>query len=127
MKQNKILIIDDEEDLSFFVKANLELVGNYEVGVVINGKDALKAAMTYKPDLILLDILMPKMDGFQVLKELKGSAKTASIPVIMLTARGDGESRIKAMKLYTEDYMVKPVQIDALDFKIKQVLKRVER
>ena len=125
MKQNKILIIDDEEDLSFFVKANLELAGNYEVDVVTNGKDGLKAAVTYKPNLILLDIMMPKMDGFEVLKELKSSAETASIPIIMLTAKGDDESKIKAMKLYIEDYMIKPVQIDALDSKIKQVLKRV--
>jgi len=124
MTSKKILIIDDEEDLSFFVKANLELAGEYEVIVVTSGKAGIKAASQYKPDLILLDIMMPKIDGFEVLKKLKSSPTTFSIPVIMLTAKADEESRLRASKLYDEDYIIKPVQIDFLKTKIEEVLNR---
>jgi len=120
----KILAIDDEEDLTFFIKANLELTGEYEVVVARSGKEGVKAAARYKPDLILLDIMMPRMDGYQVLERLKKSRKTLSIPVIMLTAKGDDESKMKAASLYDEDYVVKPIQIDSLITKIEEVLKR---
>ncbi len=124
MASKKILIIDDEEDLSFFVKANLELAGDYEVVVATSGKAGIKAASQYKPDLILLDIMMPKMDGFEVLKKLKSSHATFSIPVIMLTAKGDDESKLKASKLYDEDYIIKPVRIEFLKTRIEEVLGR---
>lgn len=122
----KILIIDDEEDLTFFVKANLELAGDYEVEVAINGRDGIKLASREKFDLILLDIMMPHMDGFEVLEVLKKNKKTLSTPVIMLTAKGDEKSRLKAAGLYDEDYIVKPVQIDFLKSKIDEALKRIE-
>jgi len=120
----KILTIDDEEDLTFFIKANLELTGEYEVVVARSGKEGIKAAIRYKPDLILLDIMMPHMDGYQVLDRLKKSRRTLSIPVIMLTAKGDDESKMKASSLYNEDYIVKPIQIDSLIAKIEEILKR---
>lgn len=122
----KILIIDDEEDLTFFVKANLELAGDYEVEVAINGRDGIKLASREKFDLILLDIMMPHMDGFEVLEVLKKNKKTLSTPVIMLTAKGDEKSRLRAAGLYDEDYIVKPVQIDFLKSKIDEALKRIE-
>lgn len=120
----RILTIDDEEDLTFFIKANLELTGEYEVTVARNGKEGIKAAIRNKPDLILLDIMMPHMDGYQVLDRLKKSRRTLSIPVIMLTAKGDDESKMKASSLYNEDYIVKPIQIDSLIAKIEEILKR---
>ena len=120
----RILTIDDEEDLTFFIKANLELTGEYEVTVARSGKEGIKAAIRSKPDIILLDIMMPHMDGYQVLDRLKKSRKTLSIPVIMLTAKGDDESKMKASSLYNEDYIVKPIQIDSLITKIEEVLKR---
>lgn len=120
----KILIIDDEEDLTFFVKANLELAGDYEVLIATSGKKGIKAARRHKPDLILLDIMMPQIDGFKVLEKLKASSETMIIPVIMLTAKGDDESKLKASSLYDEDYIVKPVQIEVLKSKIEEVLKR---
>lgn len=126
MAAKKILIIDDEEDLSFFVKANLELAGAYEVIVAANGKTGIKAAIQHKPDLILLDIMMPKMNGFEVLERLKSEHETLSIPVIMLTAKGDDESKLKASRRYNEDYIVKPVQIDTLKSKIEDVLGRMQ-
>lgn len=120
----KILIVDDEEDLTFFVKANLELAGDFEVIIANSGKDGIKAAARQNPDLILLDIMMPQMDGFEVLERIKKSPKTLSIPVIMLSAKGDVDSKIKSAGLYNEAYIVKPVQIEALKEKIEEVLER---
>jgi two-component system alkaline phosphatase synthesis response regulator PhoP len=118
----KIFIIDDEEDFAYFIKANLELVSNYEVMIYTKGKKGLKAAVEEKPALILLDIMMPGMDGFEVLKRLKKSEKTMRIPVIMLTAKNEDESKIEAVGLYCEDYIVKPVEIRVLNAKIHRIL-----
>jgi len=120
--RKKILLIDDEEDFAFFVKANLGLVSNYEIIVATKGKKGLKAALKEKPALILLDIMMPGMDGFEVLKRLKKNEKTINIPVIMLTAKNEDESRIKAAGLYCEDYIVKPIEIRLLNAKIHKIL-----
>ncbi len=120
----KILIIDDEEDLTFFVKANLELAGDYKVLTATSGKEGIKLAERWQPDIILLDIMMPVMDGYETLNELKSGEKTLSIPVIMLTAKSDEDSKLKAARLYNEEYLVKPVQIDILNAKIQEVLKR---
>ena len=79
MKKKKILIIDDEEDLTFFVKANLELVGNYEVITAISGKEGVAIAVSEDVDIILLDIMMSKMDGFEVLDKIKKNKGTLSI------------------------------------------------
>jgi len=122
----RILIIDDEEDLTFFIKANLELDGEFEVIIANSGKEGIKKAAKDNPDLILLDILMPRMNGYQTLEKLKNNAKTLSIPVIMLTALGDDSSKVKASTLYNEDYVVKPVQIDPLKEKIAEVFQRKE-
>ena len=122
--KKKILIIDDEEDLTFFVKANLELVGDYEVIIATSGKEGVTIASSQDVDLILLDIMMPKMDGFEVLEKIKKSRRTLAIPVIMLTAKGDIDSKLKAAGLYDEDYIVKPVQIEILKIKIEEALKR---
>ncbi|MBN3040967.1 MAG: response regulator [Candidatus Omnitrophica bacterium] len=119
-----VLIIDDEEDLTFFVKANLELSGNYKVVVANSGKEGLKLAEKIKPDAILLDIMMPHMDGFEVLAKLKKSLKTLSIPVVMLSAKGDEDTKIQAASAYDEDYVVKPVQIDFLEKKLNEILSR---
>tara|TARA_B100000315_G_scaffold259771_1_gene317130 strand:- start:3077 stop:3451 length:375 start_codon:yes stop_codon:yes gene_type:complete len=117
-----VLIIDDEEDLTFFVKANLELSGEYKVIIANNGRDGIKAAEHLKPDVVLLDIMMPQMDGLEVLAKLKKSIKTLSIPVVMLSAKGDDESKVYAASSYNEDYIVKPVQIEFLKEKLDQVL-----
>jgi len=115
-------MIDDEKDLGFFVKANLEMVGNYEVITATSGKDGLKAAAWHKPDLILLDLMMPVMDGFEVLKKLKTDPKTESIPVIMLTAISNDESKMKAAGLYGDDYLIKPIEFKTLKARIDSVL-----
>lgn len=121
-KKRKILIIDDEEDFCYFVKANLLLLGNYKVITATSGEKGLKASIKHKPDIILLDIMMPEIDGFEVLKKLKGEKKTIHIPIIMITAKNEDESKIKAAGLYCEDYIVKPVEMEILNSKIDNIL-----
>ena len=118
----KILIIDDEEEFASFMKANLELRDDYDVIFALDGQEGVKLAEKNKPDLILLDIVMPGLDGFEVLKRLRGNAETRSIPVIMVTARSDDASMMKALKLHDDGYIIKPVRIEELEEKIEKAL-----
>ena len=120
----KVLMIDDETDFAMVVKRNLEARGEYSVIVATDGRSGISAAVQHKPDLILLDIIMPGMGGFDVLKELKSKENTVSIPVIMLTAVGTEEAKEKALSMFNEDYITKPVLISDLDAKIKSILSR---
>ncbi|MCF7888005.1 MAG: response regulator [Candidatus Omnitrophica bacterium] len=122
----KILVVDDEEDLTYFLKANLEIEEQYHVIAVTRARDAFKTAMRIKPDLIILDIMMPQIDGIKVLKKLKGSKETLSIPVIMLSAKDDNATKIEAAALYDECYITKPVQIEELKTKIKEIFQRYQ-
>ena len=122
MKKHRILIIDDEKDLCFFLKANLEARSDYHVKVANSGEDGLYLAERFKPHLIVLDIMMPVMDGFKVLEELKKNPKTMSIPVLMLSAKQDDESKIEASGLYCEGYVTKPVAIDDLQSRMRKIL-----
>lgn len=120
----KILVIDDEKDFGFFVEQNLELTGLYNVILATSPRDGIKAAIRQKPDLILLDVIMPEMSGFDVLAELKENRATQSIPVIMLTAVDTDEAKERALSYFNEDYIVKPVAISELKEKIGAVLSR---
>lgn len=120
----KVLLIDDEKDFCMFLKKNLEIRGGYTVMIANNGKDGIAAAVRNRPDLILLDIIMPGMSGFDVLKELKERDETTAIPVIMLTAVNKDEAKERALELYNEDYIIKPVLLSDLEAKIKDVLSR---
>ena len=117
----KILVIDDEEDFSFFIRKNLQR-SKYEVIVAANGDDGLRIARASLPDVILLDVMMPGMNGFQVLRKLKEDIRTHAIPVVMLTGKDDNESREMAAQLKDADYIVKPVEIEELHKRIAQVL-----
>lgn len=119
-----ILLIDDEKDFGLFVKMNLELTGKYRVTLATNGRDGVSAALRHPPNIILLDVMMPDMSGFEVLEKLKGSDATSSIPVVMLTAVGTEEAKERALGLFNEDYVVKPVSIAELKNKIDSVLGR---
>jgi DNA-binding response OmpR family regulator len=122
----KILIIDDELDFCNLVEKNMGLTGDFAVAIATDGEEGLSLAKKVKPDLILLDIMMPHIDGFKVLEKLKSDMNTIAIPVIMLTAKGDEESKIKAAQLYDEQYITKPIEILDLKTKIEEVLKRRE-
>ncbi|MFA6216370.1 MAG: response regulator [Candidatus Omnitrophota bacterium] len=120
----KVLIIDDEKDFAYFVKLNLESGGYYKVVLAHDGSAGLRLAKWTKPDIILLDIMMAGISGFEVLEKLKADKGTMSIPVLMLTARNDEDSKEKASGLYDDDYIVKPVAKDMLKLKIEKVLSR---
>lgn len=121
----KILMIDDEKEFCMVVKKNLEIKGDYTVEIATDGRSGISAAVHHKPDLILLDIIMPGMGGFDVLRELKNKQETTSIPVIMLTGVGGEAAREKALGMYDEDYIVKPVSLPDLNAKIRAVLSRI--
>lgn len=125
MERRRILIIDDEEDFCSLVKAGLETRSDFEVIMATNGKDGLDLAKMMKPDLILLDITMPEVDGLQVLEKLKKNKATVSIPVIMLTAREGAEYKQKAAQLFDEAYLTKPVEFSLLKTTVEEVLKRM--
>ena len=120
----KILIIDDEEDFCRVVKINLESQGNFNVDFATDGKKGIKLAKKIHPDLILLDICMPGIDGVEVLKILKKDMKTIKIPVVMLTALLDNLTKEKCSSEYDELYIEKPVDFVVLKEKINEVFNR---
>jgi DNA-binding response OmpR family regulator len=120
-RKTKVLIIDDEKDFSHFVKLNLENTGRYKVYTASSGLEGVRVAQRKRPDVVLLDIMMPGMDGFEVLARIKGSVKTYEIPVIMLTALDNPESRSEAQGNFAGEYLVKPVPLDRLISTIDRV------
>jgi len=124
MYEKRILLIDDEKDFCQSVKINLERTGRYKVLTATTGKEGLKLAKKTKPDLILLDINMPNIDGFKVLENLKRETDTISIPVVILSARKDEESKLETSRLYNEGYIEKPVETSELIAEIERVLQQ---
>ncbi len=124
MGKIKIAVIDDEEAVRRSLKNILEADGTYDVLTAEDGARGLKLVKKRRPDLILLDIMMPGIDGFEVLKRLKADYKTMSIPVIVLSAWASEENRIKGSRLYTDLYLAKPITPDELLEKVAQVLRR---
>jgi len=120
--KKKVLLIDDEKTFGRLVKLNLELEGDFAVTLAESGKEGIKLARKHKPDVILLDIMMPGLDGFEVLKILKKDSDTVGIPVVMLTAKEDDESKVRAARLYDELYITKLIEPDELKKKLKEVL-----
>ncbi len=122
MKTN-ILIIEDEKDLAQLVMYNLEQEG-FRGKVEYNGSDGFDRALREIPDLILLDLMLPKMNGLEVCRMLRSNAKTKSIPIIMLTAKGEEIDRVLGFEMGTDDYIVKPFSPRELVLRVKAILKR---
>ena len=118
-----ILVIEDEEDIADLVAFNLRR-NNFNVELAPDGIRGLEAARTLLPDLVVLDLMMPGMDGVGVFKELQREASTRKIPVIMLTARGQTEDRIAGLQLGADDYMTKPFSPKEWVLRVKSLLKR---
>ena len=123
MAQYKILIVEDEEDVRELLRYNLEKNG-YQIEAALDGKAALTRARSAKPDLVLLDLMLPKIDGLQVCRSLKGDAATADIPVIMLTAKGTEADIVTGLEMGADDYITKPFSPRVLLARIKAVLRR---
>ncbi|MCF7855704.1 MAG: response regulator [Candidatus Pacebacteria bacterium] len=109
-----ILLIDDEPDFTEMMQMRLES-RNYEVDVAHDGMTGLKKAAEGRPDIILLDIMMPEMDGFEVLRRLRQNQATKRTPVIMLTAKGDTNAIFKAQDAGADEYIIKPCDAAKLD------------
>lgn len=105
-EKKKILLVEDDATLASVYRARLELEG-FDVREVYNGEDALSATLEYKPDLILLDAMMPKISGFDVLDILRNTPETANVRIIMLTALSQPKDKERAEKLGIDEYMVK--------------------
>lgn len=123
--KKQILIIEDEADIRELVRYNLEREG-FAVSEAESGEDGLKAAAKKRPDLILLDLMLPGKDGLQICRELKHNEDARSIPVVMMTARGEESDIITGLELGAEDYVVKPFSPKVLTARVKAVLRRSE-
>ncbi len=122
MKRFRILVVDDEIRILNFLNSKLKASG-YEVLTARNGLEGLEQAQAQGPDLIILDLLMPKMDGLDMLKELRSFS---AVPVIILTAKGADNDRIKGLQLGADDYLPKPFNPDELVARIEAVRRRLE-
>ena len=120
--RKRILVVDDEARMRRFVRMNLDLEG-YEVSEAENGLAALGKVREELPDLVLLDVMMPDLDGFETLAHIR---EFSSVPVIMLTVKGDEEDRIRGLDLGADDYVTKPFSARELSSRIRAVLRRIE-
>ncbi|MEZ0395016.1 MAG: response regulator transcription factor [Anaerolineales bacterium] len=121
-KRYKILVVDDEERMVRFIRINLEHDG-FTVVEAYNGKQALQRLRDQTPDLILLDVMMPDLSGFEVLEMIR---EISNVPVIMLTAKGEEDDRVRGLELGADDYITKPFSQRELVSRIRAVLRRVE-
>lgn len=123
-KMFRILVVDDEEHIRELLKFNLEK-NKYEVICAEEGNEAVEMAVENKPDLILLDLMLPGIDGYDVCKVIRGKKETANIPVIMITAKGEEFDKILGLELGADDYITKPFSIRELMARVKAVLRRI--
>ena len=119
--RKRILIVEDDESISLGLRMNLEAEG-YDVQVAADGEDGLTRAAAGGTDLVILDVMLPKMNGFEVVRQLR--AKQATVPVIMLSARGAEMDKVMGLELGAEDYITKPFGLAELLARVKAVLRR---
>jgi len=121
MPKEKILIVDDEEDVLELVQYNLDKNG-YRIETATTGEKALTKARTKLPDLIILDLMLPDIDGLDVCKKLKSDTKTQNIPIIMLTAKGEEADIVTGLELGADDYVTKPFSPKVLVARVRRIL-----
>jgi len=122
MKPQRILVVDDDPAIMKFVRANLKAEG-YETLAALDGEEALRVAEKELPDLIILDIMMPELDGFEVCRRLR---EWSPVPIIMLSVRGESEDKVKCLDLGADDYLTKPFAVDEMIARVRAVLRRAE-
>ncbi len=123
MSAKKILVVEDHRDTRELLKYNLVAAG-FDVAAAEDGQAGVSLAEAFRPDIVLLDLMMPGMDGFEVCRQLKSSSALSRIPVIMLTAKGEEIDKIVGLELGADDYVVKPFSPRELVLRIKAVLRR---
>jgi two-component system OmpR family response regulator len=117
----RLLVVDDEPTIVELLSASLRFAG-FEVATATNGREALETARTFRPDLLVLDVMMPGLDGFDVVKRLRGDGRR--VPVVFLTARDATEDRVTGLTLGGDDYVSKPFSLDEVIARIRAVLRR---
>jgi DNA-binding response OmpR family regulator len=122
MSKKRILVVDDEVDLVETVRFSFELEG-YDVLVAYNGEEALNQARKENPDLILLDLMLPKLDGYKVCRLLKFDERYKHIPILMLTAKIQEKDKVTGMETGANEYITKPFEMDELMKKVKNYLR----
>lgn len=119
-EHEKILVVDDEASIRRILETRLKMVG-YDVATAADGEEALELFSKFNPDLIILDVMMPKLDGYGVTREIR---RTSDTPIIILTALGDVSERITGLELGADDYVIKPFSPKELEARVKAVLRR---
>ncbi|MDP6525808.1 MAG: response regulator [Kiritimatiellia bacterium] len=123
-QKQKILLVDDEPEFVEMTRMRLE-ANDYEVVTASNGRECLRVAEEEKPELILLDVMMPEMDGFSALGKLRRLPETRTTPIVMLTAKRDTRSIFKSKDLWATDYLMKPCDPDELLETVRRYARRV--
>ena len=126
LKQRFILVIEDEEDIVKLISFHLEKEG-YRVESRGNGREALELIQDRLPDLVILDIMLPEMDGLEVCRRLRSNQKTASIPILILSARKEEFDKVLGLELGADDYMIKPFSVRELVARVRVMLRRLEQ
>jgi DNA-binding response OmpR family regulator len=121
----RILVVDDDPEVAKSIEASLRK--HYKVFVVYSGVEAIKEARRHPPDLIVLDVLMPDMDGLETCRQLRIDPVLADIPILFLTALGRPEDRLAGFRAGADDYLTKPFNLEELQLRIKAILRRVSR
>src|SRR4051812_21749315 len=122
----RVLVVEDDPDIAELVARYLEKAG-YVASRVSSGRDAIDAVRTKPPDLIVLDRMLPHVDGLEVCRQLRASPATASIPIIMLTARAEESERIVGLEMGADDYVAKPFSPNELVARVRALLRRTQR
>ncbi|MEW5784359.1 MAG: response regulator transcription factor [Bacillota bacterium] len=121
-----VLVVDDEPDLVKLLKFNLEKEG-YSVHTAASGSEAIAAALHSPPDLIILDVMLPEMDGLDVCRRLRSIEQTAAVPILMLSARREELDRVLGLEMGADDYVVKPFSVRELVARVRAMLRRQDR
>ena len=124
-KKAKVLVVDDEPDAVELIAFNLKNAG-LEVVTADDGREAIRKAESTHPDLIVLDVMLPEMDGLEVCKQLRAGPETGNIPIIMLTAKAGEVDRVLGLELGADDYITKPFSPRELVLRVKNLLRRVQ-
>ena len=123
MTQKSILVVDDEKDILKLLQYNLEKEG-YEVRTARTGEEGLERARSKKPDLVILDLMLPGMDGLEVCRILRGEKETRAIPVLMLTAKASEVDQVVGLEMGASDYVAKPFSVKVLLARVKNIFRR---
>jgi len=121
----KILIVDDEQDIADLVSYNLEKEG-YATIKAYDGGDVLKTIKTQKPDLVILDLMLPRMNGLDICRAIRANQEVAHLPIIMLTAKADEVDKIIGLEIGADDYMTKPFSVKELIARVRTILRRIQ-